>query len=244
MSFQVRQGLVMGRNHIIDNKNCQDALCHLSFECDGKRYIIGAVADGCGEGKHSELGAQLAVQFIQYESRAILQQGVLLEEIPARLFDKLLLFLENFLAGYNFSDLSERITFIQHHLLFTLIGFIITPERTLVFAYGDGIVLIDECIYLRDQDNMSAYIGYHLLDSPYFQTNSNALSGTFDVYSVPTSTLTRLAIGSDAWLQEQSLLGQIWQVKTSIGLQLQMNRWSNTRHLKDDASLIVVEREA
>src|SRR6266568_2543972 len=58
-----------------------------------------------------------------------------------------------------------------------------------------------------------------------------------------SETLKRLAIGSDAWMEEQALLDQVWGLKPPAGLQLQMNRWSDARHLKDDASMIVVELE-
>ncbi|HET7638767.1 MAG TPA: hypothetical protein VFK47_08510, partial [Ktedonobacteraceae bacterium] len=138
----------------------------------------------------------------------------------------------------------ECMQFVHNHMLFTLLGFVLTPADTLVFAAGDGIILINEEIHLREQNNTPAYIGYHLIDQRYLQTPVSPLPGAFDVYNVPSPTLQKLAIGSDAWLQEQPLFEQVWGLRGVAQLQLQLNRWSNGHHLKDDASLIVVERIA
>src|SRR5437867_3242541 len=211
MSFQVRTGIVTGRNHILDGKNCQDALHQLAFERDGKTYIVGAIADGCGEGTHSEVGAQLAVQFIPYTVRDLLQQGISFENLPTLLFEKLIDFLKNLIDSYNFSDIHEYIKFVHEHLLFTLIGFIIAPENTIVFAAGDGVVLINDDIYLREQDNTPTYIGYHLIEQRYLQAGPSLTA--FDLYHVPSDILKRMAIGSDAWLSERALLDQIWVMK-------------------------------
>lgn len=242
MEFHVRTGIVTGRNHLLDGRNCQDTLCQLRFELDGQQYLVGVIADGCGEGKHAEVGAQLATQFVPYAIRHLMQLGTTLEELPALLFEEVLHFLTSLIDGYYFADIAERVQFVHEHLLFTLIGFVITPQQTLVLAAGDGLVIINDEIYLREQQNMPTYIGYHLIDQRYLQPNATPLPAAFDLYSAPSSQLKRLAIGSDAWLVEQELLEQIWGMKTPARLQLQMNKWSDTRHFKDDASLIVVER--
>ena len=244
MDFQLRSGLVPGRSHILEGRNCQDALCSTTFEINGQNYIVGVIADGCGEGKHSEVGAQLAVQYVPYALRNLLQQEVALADAPALLFGKLVDFLISIVNGYGFVDTHECMQFVHNHLLFTLLGFVLTPADTLIFAAGDGIILINEEIHLREQNNTPTYIGYHLIDQRYLQTPVSPLPGAFDVYNVPSPTLQKLAIGSDAWLQEQPLLQQIWGLRGVAQLQLQLNRWSNGHHLKDDASLIVVERIA
>ena len=172
-----------------------------------------------------------------------MQQGISFENLPTLLFEKLIDFLRNLVNNYNLSDIHEYTRFMHEHLLFTLLGFVIAPQNTVVFAAGDGIVLINEDIYLREQDNTPTYIGYHLIEQCYLQASPSPLPSTFDLYHVPSDILKRMAIGSDAWLSERALLDQIWGMKTPVSLQLQMNRWSNARHLKDDASLIVAELE-
>ena len=243
MQHRLLQGIVPGRGHILDASNCQDALSSIAFESDGKAYITGVLADGCGGGKHSEVGAQLAVQFIPREIRRLVENGLPLEHIPNLLFEHLMHFLKTIAAAYHFADLVELAHFVNHHLLFTVLGFIVGPEQTLVFAAGDGIVIINDDIHLRDQHNAPAYIGYHLIDRRYLGEDATLLPRAFDLYTIPTASLKRLAIGSDAWIEEQALLDQVWGLKSPAGLQLQMNRWSSARHLKDDASIIVVELE-
>src|SRR6266851_3553756 len=223
MAHRLLQGIVPGRGHILDARNCQDALSSITFEINSKSYVAGVVADGCGGGKHSEVGAQLAVQFIPREIRRLVKNGLSLEPIPNHLF--------------------ELVHFVNHHFLFTVLGFIVGPEQTLVFAAGDGIVIINDDIHLRDQHNAPAYIGYHLIDRRYLGEDATPLASAFDLYILPTETLKRLAIGSDAWMEEQALLELVWGLKPPAGLQLQMNRWSDARRLKDDASMIVVELE-
>ncbi len=206
MAHRLLQGIVPGRGHILDARNCQDALSSITFEINSKSYVAGVVADGCGGGKHSEVGAQLAVQFIPREIRRLVKNGLSLEPIPNLLFEHLIHFLKTIVAG-------------------------------------DGIVIINDDIHLRDQHNAPAYIGYHLVDRRYLGEDATPLAHAFDLYTIPTETLKRLAIGSDAWMEEQALLDQVWGLKPPAGLQLQMNRWSDARRLKDDASMIVVELE-
>jgi hypothetical protein len=242
MDFQLRTAIVTGRNHILDGRNCQDALYSLTFEIDGQSYLVGVIADGCGAGQHSEVGAQLAVQYVPYALRSLFQHEVELEDMPVLLFGRLIHFLKSVIDNYSFASTRERVQFVHNHLLFTLLGFVLTPTDTLIFAAGDGIILINDVVHLREQNNTPAYIGYHLLDQQYLQTPVSALPTAFDLYHIPYSTLHKLAIGSDAWLQEQPLLEHIWGLSGVAGLQLQLNRWSNARHLKDDASLLVLER--
>ena len=241
MRYRTRQGIVPGRSHILDARNCQDALCSTTFELDGKSYIVGVIADGCGEGNHSEVGAQLAVQFIPREVRRLVQSGSAIEQIPDLLFEHLIHFLKAIVGAYNVTDIREFAQFVNHHLLFTVLGFLLGPEQTAVFAAGDGIVIINDDTHLREQQNAPTYIGYQLIDRRYLKANTSPLPTTFDQYIVPTETLQKLAVGSDAWMQEQTLLDQLWGIKTAVGLQLQMNRWSDAKHFKDDASMILAE---
>ncbi len=60
--------------------------------------------------------------------------------------------------------------------------------------------------------------------------------------------LLKIFAGSAAGEHKQGmrpgpLAGQDICLKPPAGLQLQMNRWSDARRLKDDASMIVVELE-
>src|SRR5579863_6752015 len=132
MRYRIRQGIVPGRNHMLDARNCQDAMYSSSFEVDEQAYTAGVIADGCGEGEHSEVGAQLAVRFIIHAIRRSVQDGVAFEHLPDQLFDQLLHFLKVVTNTYSFADVREMVTFVNDHLLFTVLGFIVGPAQTIV----------------------------------------------------------------------------------------------------------------
>ena len=120
MDFQLRTAIVTGRNHILHGRNCQDALYSLTFEIDGQSYLVGVIADGCGAGQHSEVGAQLAVQYVPYALRSMLQREVTLEDMPVLLFGGLMHFLTSVVDNYSFASTRERVqlSFILKNWLF------------------------------------------------------------------------------------------------------------------------------
>lgn len=240
MSFRMRAGLVPGRNHVLDGRNCQDALHHAFFEQQGRMYYLGVVADGCGSGRYSEVGAQLGVQFVAQALKTMLLDGTPLELLPESLFAKVITFLEHLLRSYRFSSNVEQAQFVREHLLFTLLGFVVSPEQTLVFASGDGLVVLNDEVHRREQNNTPDYISYHLLEQHHLREHT--LPAAFDLYTYATEKLHRLAIGSDSWLQELPLLNEVWDKSGPASLQLSMNRWSDARHFKDDASMVLLER--
>jgi hypothetical protein len=242
MSFRVRTGKVVGRDHLLDGRNCQDALYQLAFEINGSPYVVGVVSDGCGEGQHSEIGAKLAAPFLCYAARhALIRQaesgklstGALTDDLPATLFEQLRRFLQLMLDSYAFDE-QEGLRFIHDHLLFTVIGFVITPGLTQVFAWGDGLILLNDTLYCCEREQAPAYPGYQLV--------AGQEAGSYVSHQLPTPELRHLAIGSDAWIEEQELLKHIWERPAPIGLQLLMNTWSDARHFRDDASMITVEQ--
>jgi hypothetical protein len=235
MDFRVQAGIVTGRHHLLDGRNCQDALSYLRFEIAGQPYITGALADGCGSGLHSEAGAHLAVQYATCALRDLVQQSPALDILSSHLFERLFHFLRYTVDSYCFADESERTRFVHDHLLFTLLGFLITPEETLIFVTGDGIVIINDDIPLEERHAAPPYIGYMLLQQ-------HPEHPAIQHYQFATKELKRLAIGSDAWLEEKALLPEIWAGTTPSSLQRAMNKWSDARHFIDDASLIIVER--
>lgn len=237
MGFSIRAGKVTGRDHLLNGQNCQDALHHLKFEIDGLPYFIGAVADGCGEGLYSEVGSHLAVPFVCQSIRFSLQNHVPLADLPNLLVYQLKRFLSLLLDNHAFADEQERAEFIHNHLLFTLVGFVITPQHTLVFIAGDGIIQINDTCYSTHEEAPN-YITYMLVEPSGRAADIPPLA----LYETPTANLDHLLIGSDAWIDEQALLGKVWQGSSPASLQRLMNKWSDAQHFRDDASIITVSR--
>ncbi len=246
MAYRVHSGLIAGREHILEGRNCQDALYTLTCKCQGRLYHVGVVADGCSAGKHSEVGAQLAVRFIAEDVRRLLQHDVAFSALPGMLFGDLVHFLKEIVAAYHFVTPGDLVAYVEDYLLFTVIGYVVSEgdqQQMLVFAAGDGIVILNEQRYLLDQQNAPHYVGYQVIERSYLRSDAPTLSEGFELYQLPPGEeLIRLALGSDAWLTEQPLLDQVWSNRGRGELQMRMNAWSNARHLRDDASLIVVER--
>ncbi|GHO47923.1 protein phosphatase 2C domain-containing protein [Ktedonospora formicarum] len=238
MSFRICAGSITGRDHLLDGRNCQDALHYLEFEVEGAPYVVGVVADGCGEGLYSEVGARLVAPFVCQSIRNSLRNNVPLEDLPNLLLVQVKRFLYLLLDGYDFSDEGERDIFIHNHLLFTLVGFVITPQETLTFLAGDGLIQVNDVSHCI-REEAPAYLTYMLV-KPDGQVGD--LPG-FTLYSLPTAELERLMIGSDAWLDEPELRAEVWRGRTPVAMQRLMNRWSDAQHFRDDASLITVVRE-
>jgi serine/threonine protein phosphatase PrpC len=58
--FEYASGSIIGRNHVFAGKNNQDAYRIVANE----KFIIAVVCDGCGSGKHSEVGAKLGARLV------------------------------------------------------------------------------------------------------------------------------------------------------------------------------------
>lgn len=241
--FRIRHGLVMGRDHLFSRKNNQDALATAIHTLSSKVYAVGVVADGCGEGQKSEIGAHLGVNFVVNEVFKLLAEGLNPSEIPSPLFHYLIFFLQEISGAYSLSG-GDYKSFIKDNLLFTLIGFIAGPDKTVVFSYGDCLVIVNEDIEFRDQGEYPDYIAYRLIHNLLIPGKQISIPTTFDVRFFETAHLNRLAIGTDGWREEKDVLskGTIWGHSHPNGLQRTMNVLSERfHHFKDDTTLITLE---
>lgn len=239
--FTVKTGKVIGRSHIFSGRNCQDSLKQSSIEVNGQTYLVGWISDGCSEGAYSEVGANLATEFLLRQTLEFIRAGIHLDIISLFLFEDLLAFLKTNLNSQPLFSPREQSVYVQDFLLFTLVGYIIGPKSTLVMAYGDGLIIINDLVNKRDFNDESPYPGYLLIDPKYLNPNRHPVSQAFDVFSVETQHLKQLAIGSDAWLQEFDLVSLLWGLKHPNQVQRNMNLWSDEKKLADDASIIIVE---
>ncbi len=137
--WTVAAGSVVGADHRRVGRPNQDSWAvHRSASC-----LTGVVADGCGSGGHSEVGAWIGarawVRAVAGEvdgglaptdarlwrgacRRSLQTLGALLEQV---------------------AEPSDRGASLSDALLFTLVGFVLTPEVLVTYALGDGLVWID-----------------------------------------------------------------------------------------------------
>ncbi len=244
MEFTMKSGIVTGRGHIVYGINCQDSLQTIQFEHNGETYYAGIVTDGCGEGTRSETGAHLATSFLSKRVEELIKEGVSPKKAPRILFWDLVEFLRSIVINFQTGQHphAQAVKFIKEHLLFTVLGFIIGPKDTVIFAVGDGVVVLNDMVDLRDQDNMPTYPAYHLVDEKFLKQKRSPLPTQFDVYTIKTKKLKRLAVGTDAWEEEVGTLLSLWGENASKSLQRTMNLMSNKeKRFKDDAAIIAVD---
>lgn len=231
--IQARVGQIVGHDHMARRVNCQDGYALLQTD----DFVIGVVCDGCGEGKHSEIGAKLAAQYLAGQILSLLEEDVPLAEMPALLHTRLIAYLDELVQV---SKPLQPLQFIKENLLFTTLGVVCNKEDSLLFAAGDGTILIDETLHRINQNNQPMYIAYNLIEPELL--GDFIMPEGFEVYPCDSSW-QRLAIASDGF--DEDLFPKVWGQKNVRGLQRRVNVWSDReRRFRDDATLITVERLA
>jgi len=194
--FQVAYGTMVGTEHLRLKKNNQDAFCVSEGLIGGKFARVGVVCDGCGSQQSSEVGSKLAAPLLAHYimdcttyARGDVERGLRLAE--ENLLGDLRKLSHNMYSantGWNGT--------VSQTFLFTIIGFIITPEKTWIFSLGDGVYCINNDLHVKEYEgNAPPYLGYRLIDSKY-----DHLRLTIDE-CIPTDEVQSLLIGSDGAAQ-------------------------------------------
>jgi serine/threonine protein phosphatase PrpC len=201
--FETATGSVIGRNHREKGLNNQD----FSGFYTNDELVVGIVSDGCGSSSCSEIGAYLGCnilmdQIVNKYGRMILSSEIETHDRAEYLFKEIqcgvLRKLSNILETLPFSRLSEK---INEAFLFTLVGFVITPDVTITFSIGDGFIFLNEtCLKIEnpisDDDqflNAPPYISYGLL-----KTSVYPKSVDFTIHHhLPTENVNSLLVATD-----------------------------------------------
>ena len=203
-SFEYAIGSIIGRNHVLAGKNNQDAYRVVANE----KFIIAVVCDGCGSGKHSEVGAKLGAQMVITAIADLLNQGLAISEAEFWhvLKINLLKKMTDFIAIAN-EDPESVMEFVNNYLLFTIVGFVITPTETVTFSMGDGAIAINGKLTQIPAytDNAPPYLAYGLYrpDAVEFEIRDR----------IPTSELKSILIATDGIddLVKVEEVNQFWQ---------------------------------
>lgn len=242
MMISLSYGQIIGRDHMQRQVNCQDGLAIREGRANDEDFIIGVVTDGCGSGKHSEVGAKI---FAEYIAECCTDPEYLYflhhSSDPWRLVSCWL---------YRTTVLQMRDRFpvilsgstIEDYLLFTVVGFIMTKGIIYWFKKGDGLVIYKDAggeLYNRDPEdykNMPPYIGYELVHP---DTLTMEFKSGFKIGQDTLSKGSKFMIATDGL--EDEFIDQIWE-KPNRRLQRFLNLQSNKhKKLADDTSVIIVE---
>jgi len=249
LSFQLRMGRILGRDHARWGKNCQDGGAFKRIFAFGEEYLIGAVADGCGQGEYSEVAAIMTTIFTVNQIEHLLRFETPIALIPTVLYPSVLGFFETIRKQIPFKSPQEIINFIQNHLLATLIAFVIGEKEGVIFHAGDGFVVINDEVWHLEYENRSPYLGYHLVPRSIIQGDFSELPRTFEILPVETAQLKKLAVATDGFSEE--LLKRMWQEAKPVplGIQLWMQWINGSRNPEpdgglfyDDATVIALEK--
>jgi serine/threonine protein phosphatase PrpC len=253
--FEYASGSIIGRNHVFAGKNNQDAYRIVANE----KFIIAVVCDGCGSGKHSEVGAKLGARLVINAIADLLNQSSDqdLEISKPEFWDSvkinLLQKLKDFVALS-----SGDLEFVNDYLLFTILGSVIISSETVTFSMGDGAIAINGKFTEIPPyaDNAPPYLAYGLY-------KPEAIN--FEIRDrLPTSELESLLIATDGIsdLVKVEDIHQFWQEARyfknpdAIRRKLAMlNReetkpdWNKRELIKrsgvlsDDTSLVVIRKK-
>ncbi len=232
--MKIGYGSIQGFTHRKLEYNNQDfVLVSENEECN-----IGLVADGCGSGANSEVGAQLGLKY-------------LLRKITKQLNSNWQINLKEELQDYSrqianlHSDKPKE--FIKDFLLYTIIGFVETNNKVTLFYYGDGVIIIDDQIKVINQNNQPKYVNNELIGNE---------GGQF-IYEEISLDKQTLVIGSDGIEDfiEGINKGEIEEYKSLIQFINDEDNFNNPIHIpkllkkysrkgiiKDDCSLIIMKK--
>ena len=149
--MHIASASTQGHTHRTLGYNNQDAY----FVDSNETRHICIVADGCGSGSNSEVGAQLAVRFVAKYISDALEKGI---NWQAGLKTALLRQAQQ-LAQQHANNTKS---FVRDYLLFTIVGCVSDAEQITLFWSGDGVLGVNDAIEIIDQNNRPKYINNEL----------------------------------------------------------------------------------
>lgn len=222
--MKVSEGSLVGRDHWVNGvlpvgKNNQDAYAWAMR--DGA--FCGVVADGCGSGLHSEIGAWIGVKAVMDWWIGSRDPGCV--DLVKHITDRLRL------ATYVFGDDPQT---INDYFLFTLMIAIVDPVHgTCVLGCGDGVYGVDigETVEIKPSvGNQPNYLGYNLLSPGKCRLTQHFASTEVHSVIIGTDGLAHYQKWEDEW--------EDW-----VRNQVQLTRKFRVRHhdLPDDITAIGVD---
>lgn len=212
--FHVAAGTITGRRHLGSGNLLSGGANQDAFSCSQvDQCILLSIHDGCGSAPFSQFGARFASlispaavakainqygfaqaaqpEFWQLVEREYIERLALLAALSTQELDlgKDLLSAKSIEESCSSCDYSE---FVKTHLLFTILGALITPKMLVVFGMGDGVFSINGSMQTIGPfpDNAPDYLSKALIDEDY--------QGTISVHeSMSIHELDSLVLGTD-----------------------------------------------
>lgn len=214
--FETAHGSILGRVHRDTGKNNQDAFALIERE----DYIIAIVCDGCSDCVNSGVGAALGARLLAHSiERQLVKNGCALDD-P----NKILKIASNDMLAHlrvltlNVAGFDSFRKAVEDYMLFTIVGYIVTRERTIIFSAGDGSYCLNGNHHELGPfpDNAPPYIGYALFDGSSAQViNESVATRSVDSLLIATDGIGYIARIADNPLPGKSEnvgpLSQFWE---------------------------------
>lgn len=201
-AFQWTAGSVPGRRHVgtgnlLGGKNNQDSFGVFPLQ----DALLATVHDGCGTGKHSEAGAQLAPTIVANAVKETIRINGLPDASNLQCWFqdlnlKAVATLRGILQCLAPVDLAPGQLLIANYFLFTTVGVLVTNEICIVFACGDGTFFVNgQRVRLSPGNgNRPAYLAYAL----DIETDPDIAKASLEpVHTINTKEVDSLVIGTD-----------------------------------------------
>lgn len=136
MTFEIAAGTVAGAAHVRTGRNDQDAF-HWASSGDA---LVAFVCDGCGSGKHSEVGAAIGARLLVTAALERIRAGA--EPPSEKLWEDVR---RDVLARIRdlANAMGDPMRVIAEHFLFTLVGFAASPAGVAIVSCGDGVIALN-----------------------------------------------------------------------------------------------------
>jgi hypothetical protein len=240
-AFVAAAGSVTGRDHRRAERDGQDGHAVVV----GEDVLAVVVTDGCSSGRSSEIGARVGAAWLAtlIEQRFRTRAGApaadaprLAAEVVQELLGRLELLARSLDAGGE-----VRSSRVDEALLFGFLAIVVTPETTIVFGIGDGIVLADGKLTVLDPgpNNAPPYVAYGLLGAR-LEPRVHFVGPTADLELVAVATDGLIPIG-DALAD---VAGDPRYAKNPSLLRKRLVVLSDRGAFSDDATVAVVRRRS
>jgi hypothetical protein len=275
-TFEICAGSIVGQDHlggpnVLRGKNNQDASHYVTNNKLG--WTVGVVCDGCGGGEHSEVGAQIGARLTvntilsiasltETESLPLWSDEGFWRQVQAKMVATI--------RKQAYDSGSLRLKEFLDWWLFTIVGFILTPDQACVFSFGDGLFCINGnwTTIGPFENNQPPYLGYAVIsDHPplqNFQRYNCVNIDAIDLLIVGTDGVTDLRNAADKtipcsgkiigpledWFMEDQFFTNpdVLRRRLSLINRTVLRRQDDGSHLEigrlpDDTTLIAVRRK-
>lgn len=194
--IRVAGGSVPGTDHTKPGQpgwiNNHDAFTWRNLPKGG---VVAVVSDGCGSGKHSEVGSALGANIFAQTIADEMAKGTNIDLLPWPRIQQLVMSYLSVMARAMGGSLSQT---VNEYYLFTVVGAIVTPEDYCLFSLGDGVYIIDGKVNNLGPfpNNSPPYLMYNLVGSSLSDDNPELLNLRVQAVG-KTSDLKWLLIGTD-----------------------------------------------